>query len=168
MKLAAWLEIKNRHVPASLYDGQRKRMDGITLSNVAGTKHLHALRLRVEEKPFLHISLNRKDGRVSQWIEVTPQAAGSLADWILEPMPAGWGFEDLIRRRVDLPSRDHASPPIELNQERAKLVCYVLNVLAGAAVLEALAPAWLVSELANAGIPVDWDSDKEHFVPKRL
>lgn len=168
MKFAAWVEIRERDRKLSERKRQGKRMDQIALDSPDGAKHLLALRLRVEQKPLLHLAVNRTDGRTSQSIDLAPRDAGSLADWILEPMPAGWGFEDILRRvPAAVAPSDQATPPIELNQERAKLVCFVLNVLSWKLPRE-YGPAWLVGELANAGIPIAWDNDAEHFIPKGL
>ncbi len=144
-------------------------MDQYSVANDEGTRTLLAIKLRVDTKPVLFLSLQNQGGRVAHAIYLSPRPAAGLADWLLEPLAAGWGFEpgliDATKRpTIEAPAND--TPP-DIRADNARVLCYGLDVLAWKLPAE-YGPAWVASELAHAGIPIDWDSHAERFITKPL
>jgi hypothetical protein len=140
--------------------------DEISLVNAEGTKHLLAFKLRVDGKPVLQLQITRRDGRSVSSIELGAVRAGLLADWIID-LTFGWNFEQVIHPAPVVGELPAPESPLVLTVQRAKLVCWVLNVLVWQLPPEYGSP-WLLGTMAAAGIKVDWDNKQERFRPKEV
>jgi hypothetical protein len=144
-------------------------MDQVTVSNRERTKHLLAIKLRIDERPLVHLVINKTGGGITHTIDLVPREAGQLADWILEPISTGWGFEPVSFSWRQTVPPETILPMPDLRKETAGLLCYVLHAL-GCRLPAEYGPAWIAGELSAAGIPIEWDSTHERFVtrPKEI
>jgi hypothetical protein len=142
-------------------------VDQLTVSNHEGSKHLLAIKLRIDARPVVYLGINNAGGRAAHTIQLTPTMAFRLADWICDDPSEGWGFEPGLMPERPAHKVQAAADVPDLRGEKATLVCYVLDVLAWKLPSD-YGPAWLAGELTAAGIPIEWDSKGERFVPKLL
>ncbi len=140
--------------------------DEISLVNELGSKHLLAFKLRVQDKPVLQLQITRRDGRSVSSIELGAVRAGLLADWILE-LTFGWNFEQVTMPAAVVGELPAPESPLDLTVQRAKLVCWVLNVLVWQLPPE-YGPPWLLGKMAAAGIKVEWDDKQGRFRPQEV
>ncbi len=139
-------------------------MDQFTTPNCDRTKHFLAIKLRIETKPLVYCGVIGP--RTSHGLYIDPREAAKCAEWLLEPLSEGWGFEPGIIEGHKAPAIVQPADEVpDMRGEKARLVCYVLDVLVWKLPRE-YGPAWLAAELANKGIPVEWDSARECFTSK--